>query len=88
MHRNSEFVLREVAGKYVVIPIGQATETFRGMITMNETSKFLWELLGKEQTEESLAEALVQTYGITGERALNAAKKFLDAMLPIGAIVK
>ena len=88
MRRNSEFVLREVAGKYVVIPLGQTAETFHGMITMNSTSKFLWELLEEEQTEESLAEALVRTYGITEERALAAVKKFLDLILDTTAIIK
>lgn len=88
MRRNSEFVLREVAGKYVVIPLGQAAETFRGMITMNSTSKFLWDLLEEEQTEESLAEELVRTYGITKERALTAVKKFLEPILDTAAIIK
>ncbi len=88
MQRNSQFILRQVAGKYVVVPLGQAAEAFRGMITLNKTGKFLWDLLETEQTEESLAMALVQTYGITEERALGAVKKFLEPIYPTGAIVK
>lgn len=88
MRRNSEFVLRQVAGKNVVIPLGQAAEAFRGMITLNKTGKFLWDLLETEQTEESLAEALVQTYGITEERAVNGVRKFLESIYVTGAIIK
>lgn len=88
MRRNSQFVLRQVAGKNVVVPLGQAAEAFRGMITLNTTGKFLWDLLETEQTEETLAKALVQTYGITEERALGAVKKFLEPIYPTGAILK
>lgn len=88
MRRNREFVLRQVAGKFVVIPLGQAAESFRGMITMNNTGKFLWDLLEEEQTEKSLANALVQTYGITEERAAGAVVKFLEPLYPTGAIEK
>lgn len=88
MRRNSQFAMRQIAGKYVAVPLGQAAEAFRGMITLNNTGKFLWDLLEEEQTEESLANALVQTYGITEERALGAVKKFLEPLYPIGAIVK
>ena len=88
MRRNSEFVLRQVAGKFVVVPLGQAAEAFRGMITLNKTGKFLWDLLETEQTEESLADALVETYGITLERALGAVRKFLESLYPTGAFIK
>ena len=88
MRRNSKFVLRQVAGKYVAVPLGQAAEAFRGMITLNKTGKFLWDILETEQTEESLARALVETYGITEERALGAVKKFLEPLYPTGAIEK
>ena len=88
MRRNSEFVLRQVAGKFVIVPLGQAAEAFRGMITLNKTSKFLWDLLETEQTEESLAMALMETYGITEERALGGVKKFLEPLYPVGAVIK
>ena len=88
MRRNSEFVLRQVAGKFVVVPLGQAAEAFRGMITLNNTGKFLWDLLETEQTEESLADALVATYGITKEHALGAVEKFLEPLYPTGAFIE
>ena len=88
MRRNSEFVLRQIAGKNVVVPLGQAAEAFRGMITLNKTGKFLWDLLETEQTEESLAKALVEPYGITEERALTGVKIFLEPLYPTGVILK
>ena len=88
MRRNSDFVLRQVVGKFVVIPLGQAAESFRGIITLNKTGKFLWDLLETEQTEESLINALIATYGITEERAAGTVKKLLESICPTGAIEK
>lgn len=88
MRRNSEFILRQVAGKYVVVPVGQAAEAFRGMITLNKTGKFLWDVLETEQTEQSLAQALVEAYGVTEQRALDGVRKFLEQIAPTGAIQK
>lgn len=86
MRRNSAFVLRPVAGKYVIVPTGQAAEAFRGTITTNKTGKFLWDLLEEEHTEQSLACALVEKYAITEELATEAVKRFLTPLYPTGAI--
>lgn len=36
------FVLREVAGQYMVIATGEASKNFHGMIKLNETGKDVW----------------------------------------------
>lgn len=36
------FILRNVAGSYVVVPIGEATLDFNGMMSLNETGAFLF----------------------------------------------
>ena len=34
MKRNTDFMLREIAGEVVLVPTGQATQNFNGMITI------------------------------------------------------
>ena len=41
------FVLREVAGETVVVPV-EAELKFNGMITLNEAAKVLWNVLENE----------------------------------------
>ena len=43
MKIKSDFLLKKVADSYVVVPVGKATVSFNGMITLNETGAFLWE---------------------------------------------
>ena len=88
MKKHSEFVIRQVADRFVIVPVGAAAEKFTGMLTVNETGKFLWDLLETEQTYESLAAALVQEYEIDTETALRDVKAFLEPILPTGAITE
>lgn len=88
MKRNPEFVIRQVADRFVIVPVGTAAEKFSGMITINATGKFLWDLLENEKTLESLAQALVEEYEIDMELALKDVKTFLEPILPTGAIVE
>ena len=40
-----EYILREIAGEYILVPTGETTQEFNGMITISETAKFIWENL-------------------------------------------
>ena len=58
MRRNENFILRRVADMSVIVPLGAAAEAFPGMISVNETGAFLWDLLEQEQTLQNLGDAL------------------------------
>ena len=88
MKRNVDFLLREVADTMVIVPVGEATSGFPGMITVNATGAYLWELLEKEQTIASLAQALVERYTVDEEQALVDAQAFVQKLLPTGAIIQ
>ena len=86
MKRNSNFLLRQVAGSRVLVPVGAATKRFPGMIRVNDTGCYLWELLEKEQTRETLTEALVAHYEVTREQASRDVDAFVDKLIPTGAV--
>ena len=73
------FILRTVAGETVVLPAGGVTN-FDMMITLNDTGKFLWELLEKETTEEALVEAITAEYDVERERAAKSVAAFVDRL--------
>ena len=88
MKRNSGFLMRQVAGRYVLAPVGDAVKTFSGMVTMNSTGKFLWDLLENDQTVDSLAQALVDNYEVSFDKAKEDVVKYLEPLMPIQAIVE
>ena len=87
MKRIPNFLLRDVAGALVIVPVGEAVTAFPGMMTLNATGAYLWELLETEQTVESLAEALVARYEVDMETAKADVEAFVEKIKPTGAIV-
>lgn len=86
MKRNQNYLLRELADSIVLVPVGRAAMTFRGMITLNETGRFLWEQLEQEQTAESLTAAVGETYEIDAARAAADVVAFLEQLALVGAL--
>ena len=88
MRRNADFLLREVAGRQVIVPVGAAVDAFSGMITVNQTGAFLWEQLEKEQTLDSLVQAVTDTYEVEPERAKQDVEVFLEKLRTTGALIE
>lgn len=72
------FMLRNVAGKNIVVPIGQASVDFNGVINLNDTGAFLWSVLAKGCTYEELVEALLSEYDVAEDVARKDIDVFLD----------
>ncbi len=87
MKRNPEFLLRQVAGSNVLVPVGKAAVAFPGMITINAVGSYLWELLEQEQTSESLAQALTERYEVTYDTALEDVAAFLSRLQEAKALL-
>lgn len=87
MQRNSNFLLREVAGTMVIVPVGDAVEAFPGMMTVNATGAYIWELLEKEQTVDSIVEAMVKEYEVSRETARADVESFVARLQPTGAVI-
>ena len=55
---NPNFLLREVAGEAVLVPVGEAGIFENSMISLNETCRFLWQLFQEPRSvEDVIAEA-------------------------------
>lgn len=87
MKRSDNFLLRDVAGTLVIVPVGAAVSAFPGMITINTTGAYIWEQLETEQTVESLTEALMDRYEVDAEKATADVIAFVEKLKPTGAIV-
>jgi len=64
MKIKSDYIMREVAGNHVVVPTGKAALDFSGVMTLNETGAFLWNLLVEDRTEAELLSALLAEYDV------------------------
>ena len=71
------FLLRNVAGNNVVVPIGQATLDFNGMMSLNETGAFIFSKMLDGTTKEQLIEDLISEYEVEREIAQKDVDDFI-----------
>ena len=56
--RDEDFILREIAGEAVLVPVGENTELSNSIISLNETSVFLWKLFDHPVTYDEVLDEL------------------------------
>lgn len=86
MKIKENFALRQVAGTWVVLPLAQATLDFNGMLTLNDSGRFLWDLLVNGSTVEALATALTEEYDVSYEEALADVNEYVEKLKSAGCI--
>lgn len=85
MKTKAGFVLREMCGENIITGEGIEHINFNKLISLNATAAFLWKALeGKEFTVESMAQMLVDEYGIDMELALKDSEKLSQAWINAG----
>lgn len=73
------FLLREVAGQTVVLPVANTLD-LNMMITLNGTGAFLWEHLQSETTEAELVAALLSEYDVDEATAAASVAAFVKKL--------
>lgn len=86
MRINKEFVLREIAGEYIIIPTGSTALEFNGLITVNEVGVLLWKLLQEEVTLEELVQAVLAEYDVEEDIAKEDIQEFLSTLTKGGIL--
>lgn len=77
------FILKELDGQVVAIPIGS---DFSGVVKMNEIAAFLWKKLENGASEDELERAILAEYNATEEQAKNAVKNTVELLRKNGFI--
>lgn len=88
MRINKEYVLREIAGDYIIIPIGSTALEFNGLITVNEVGVTLWKMLQEEVSLDDLVQGILAEYDVKEEVAREDIQDFLDELIKGGILKK
>ena len=88
MRVDKEFVLREIAGDYIIIPTGKTVLDFNGLITVNEVGAFLWNMLQEEVSVDDLVKGILSEYEVEEEVAREDIQEFLDTLISGGILKK
>ena len=81
MKKIKEFILREIADEYILIPTGSTTEEFNGIINLSDTGAFIWNHIEEANTFEELIQMITKEYDVDVNTATKDAYEFINHML-------
>ncbi|EKY29819.1 PqqD family protein [Clostridium celatum] len=80
MKLKKEFILREIAGEYILVPTGETTLNFNGLITVNELGAFIWNNIEKVNSEEDILKLILDEYEVEENIAREDLNEFLNKL--------
>ena len=87
MKISENYIMREIAGEYIVVPTGRAAMDFKCLISLNDVGAFLWKLMQESgQTEESLLDAVCEEYEADRKEAEQDIREFLQKIRSEGML--
>lgn len=87
MKQNPDFVMCDVAGKHVLMPLARAAVNLDGMISLNEVGLTVWNSLAEEKSYEELLKMMVSDYSVSKEIADRDIQAFLKKLKAVGAVL-
>ena len=88
MKIDKNFVLREIAGEYIIIPTGRTALEFNGLITVNEVGMELWKMLQEDVTFDDLLNGILEEYDVDENAAREDIQEFLDRLIKGGILTE
>ncbi|MDO4802893.1 MAG: PqqD family protein [Prevotellaceae bacterium] len=87
MKLKPNFTLRQILSEYMIVSQGIENIDFSKIISLNDSSAFLWKnLQGKDFTPESMAQLLTDEYEVDYETALADSKVLADKWIEVGIV--
>lgn len=80
MQIKKEFVLREIAGDYVLVPIGKTASEFKGLFPLSESGALIWEMLSSAENDEEIINKILNEYEVDRETVTADVKVFLEKL--------
>ena len=74
------FAKRNIAGSNIVVPVGDASKEFNGMITLNDSASFFWDCFQKDITLDEAVKLVTNEYEVEADRARADIEKFLKLL--------
>ena len=80
------FELIEVAGEYMLVPVGDSAASFRGIVTLNDAAGFLLSKMHVSKTKEELVTLLMHEFSVEQTTAEKDIEDCLQKLFELGVI--
>lgn len=87
MKIKSGYKIRSIAGENVIVSIGTLNVNLTKVISLNDTSVWLWEQLSERDFDvDTVADLLTDNYDIDRETALNDSNAWIESLRKAGLL--
>lgn len=84
---NENFILRQIAGEWVVLAVNTTVVNFNGMLKLNESGVVLWKKLEQGSDRNGLIAALTAEYDVDATVAGADVDAFLAHLRNAGCLI-
>lgn len=86
MKINGIFVMREVAGEILLVPVEETALKLNGMITLNSVSAVIWKALEEQRDYDTILGRILERFDVSYETAKRDLDEFLAQMQEAGLL--
>ena len=86
MKLNGEFVIREVMGDIIAVPVGNTAKRIHGMIMLNEVSKVIMQCLENDTDIRCIVERVTEIFDVAADQAESDIREFLNGLSALGVL--
>lgn len=83
-----DFVLREVAGESVIVPLGNHPVFANTMMTPNKTAAFLWQAFSQPSSEDDVVARVLERFDGTEESVRADVRRFIEQSLKMDVMTE
>lgn len=78
MKTKKNYIKRNIAGEYLLVPIGDTGDSSATILSLNETASDIWDIMLKAENEEEMVEMMTELYDVDTDTAKTDIEDFLN----------
>lgn len=86
MKIKKEFMLRNICGEHALVPVGETSKSFKGIIKVNDIGSFIWNNLEDSKDEGEIVSKIVENYGLDDLEAKKDVRDFIEYLKNVDII--
>ena len=81
MKINGSFIMREIVGECILVPVEDTALQFSGIISLKEVGAVIWKGLEAGMDQSALLQKVLEEFEVSEEEARNDLEEFLQMLL-------
>lgn len=87
MKLHPDFELVDIADEHMLVPVGNAAESFAGVVMLSDAGAFLVEkIMNRSKSKSELVQILLEEFDLSREQAANDVEAFIEKLIDLQLI--